>query len=549
MPNIITQNISVDIKPLWTQDTDLNEIGITRRDIFIRENIKPYFTIFGSTIMMGKDNYWGDRVGFRFHYGLRRICRGKGWGTLENRTPNQNDPVLVLDFNAEVRKLRFGIYIGIRIPIPFFKIKIRNEYCDLDGDKFDLNVYDIINHGDTNQCSVDSALDTIPSNGITNKLFVDTHRDTNLKINVFSISPDLDENTVEQFRLGNTSFTDNLNIDDDITLLKENKDYLVLDESGRFIVMGLCNRKKVVTDEEGNFIESTDDSGIFSEFRGYMIVEPNTDLPNPRTQDRVGTIKLKIPQSFDYNNKENGNENNVKQWIAQHSIFKNNKIYSVACNIPVKNESSDDFNNQSGLILGVNSNISNRLVNLGYDYRIDNNVDGDGVRPNNFTETPQSSDPATVIVNSNAAFYNLVFICIDQLIYNSRDFTILNRNNSEINSYNTYLRGLLNDGSLYYGIYLDSLNRFYIDNYSTSSNTTLNNFKNLFIQYRNIGREHKRLQLPDAKNSYSTGTQEEIIIKRTAYYYGYQMQDVTTNPITNNILINQPPITFFIEPI
>ena len=98
---------------------------------------------------------------------------------------------------------------------------------------------------------------------------------------------------------------------------------------------------------------------------------------------------------------------------------------------------------------------------------------------------------------------------------------------------------------------MDSLNRFYIDNYSTSSNTTLNNFKNLFIQYRNIGREHKSLQLPDAKNSYSTGTQEEIIIKRTAYHYGYRMTDVDTNPITNDILFNQrqTPITFFIEPI
>jgi hypothetical protein len=548
MPNIISQNLSVNIQPLWTQDTDLNEIGISRKDIFLTENIKPYFTIFGSTIMMGKDNYWGDRIGFRFHYGLRNLCISRGVGSLADRNIRDDDGVITLDYRIDFKRFRFGFYFGLKIKniIPFFKFKTKNDYCDLDGDKYDLNVYDIINHGRTNKCSMEDALDSAPNDGFTNKLNIETHRDTNLKINVLSMSTDLDENTLEQFRLGNTSFTDNLNIDDDITLLKENKDYLVLDESGRFIVIGLSNRKKVITDEEGNIIESSDDTGIFSEFRGYMIVEPNTDLPNPRTQDRVGTIKLKIPQSFDYNNKENGNENNVKKWIAQHSIFKNNKIYSVACHIPVKNDSNTNFNTNTGLILNVNSSISNKEIILGYDYVIENNFDPDGILPNENLPTPVI-DNTLNLVNAYANFYSLVFICIDQLIYNRRDFTILNRTNTENNPYNDYLNTLALDGSNYYGIYLDSLESLYSTNYTLTSNTVLNNYKTTFRQYRDIGRSDKNTNLPN-RISTITGSTELDNIKRTAYHYGYRMTNTSTNPITNNILIEQTQITFYIDP-
>ena len=549
MPNIITQNLSVNIQPLWTQDTDLNEIGISRKDIFLTENIKPYFTIFGSTIMMGKDNYWGDRIGFRFHYGLRNLCISRGVGSLADRGIRDDDGVIELDYRIDFKRFRFGFYFGLKIKniIPFFKFKTKNDYCDLDGDKYDLNVYDIINHGRTNKCSMEDALDSAPNDGFTDKLNIETHRDTNLKINVLSMSTDLDENTLEQFRLGNTSFTDNLNIDDDITLLKENKDYLVLDESGRFIVIGLSNRKKVITDEEGNIIESSDDTGIFSEFRGYMIVEPNTDLPNPRTQDRVGTIKLKIPQSFDYNNKENGNENNVKKWIAQHSIFKNNKIYSVACHIPVKNDSNTNFNTNTGLILNVNSLISNKEIILGYDYVIENNFDPDGILPNENLPTPVI-DNTLNLVNAYANFYSLVFICIDQLIYNRRDFTILNRTNTETNTYNDYLKTLALNGSNYYGSYLDRLESVYNSNYTNNNDTTLNNYKTIFRQYRDIGREDKRrTNVPDRTSTITTGRAEIDNIKRTAYNYGYRMTDVDTNPITNDILINQTQITFYID--
>jgi len=568
MPNIITENISVDIKPLWTQDTDLNEIGITRRDIFIRENIKPYFTIFGSTIMMGKDNYWGDRVGFRFHYGLRNLCFSKGIGSLTDRGVIDDDGDFEIDYDISVFPLRFGLYLGFKIRniIPFFRIKIRNDYCYLDGDKFDLNSYAIINHGATDKCKTEDALDTVPSNsaitdrvislvlntepidGITNKLNVESHRDPNLRIDLFSLSTDFDENTSEQLRIGNPEFTNNLNIDDDIIRLKQNKDYLTLNESGRFIIIGLCNRKKVITDEEGNLIESQDDSGIFSEFRGYSIVEPTDELPNPLTKNRVGTIKLKIPQSFDYNNKENATnkENNIKKWIAQHSIFKNNKIYSVACKIPVKEPDNEDFNKRTGLVLNLNQSISNIVVPLGYDKDIENNEDT-GALPNQTITINENITENKII--KHAEFYSLVFICIDMLIYSRINYTILNRNQTEINPYNTYLDTLASQGSSNYGLYLDRLDRAYNDNYTSISNADLNNYKNIFSFYRNLGRTDRRIGASDGFSiSTITGSTKTDCICRTAYYYGYRMADVDTIPITNFILIQQPTIPFRIDP-
>jgi hypothetical protein len=549
MPNIITQNISVDIKPLWTQDTDLNEIGITKRDIFIKENIKPYFTIFGSTIMMNKDSYWGDRVRFRLHYGLKNLCKNKGWGSLKDRGYREGDSALEIDSEISFTKFRFGVYIGIQFKniIPFFKIQTRNEYCDLDGDKFDLNPYDIINHGRTDQCTLEAALDTIPSEGITDKLNLEVHRTTNLKIDMFSLSTDLDEYTSEQLRLINPNFTNNLNIEEDIIHLKENKDFLVLNENGKFIIMGLCNRKKVITDEEGNLIESQNGEGIFSEFRGYSIIESTNELTNPKTKDRVGTIKLKIPQSFDYNNSENPNdkEKNIKKWISQHSIFKTNKIYSVACNIPVKNEDSNDFNRKTGILLNVNPNISNRQIELGYDYTSDNNTDDNGVLPNENTNTG-TTDTTLNLVNGYGNFYGLVFICIDQLIYNRRDFTIDNRT-STTNTYNDNLKSLALNGSNYYGSYLDRLESVYNSNYTNNNDTTLNNYKRIFIQYRDRGRADKSTNAPDVTSTIITGSTKIDCIIRTAYYYGYRMANVTTNPITNDILINQPAITFYID--
>jgi hypothetical protein len=59
LPNIETQEISVDVVPFWG-DTDNFEIGITRQDFRIRAVLVPSFIIFGSHMTMGISSVYGD---------------------------------------------------------------------------------------------------------------------------------------------------------------------------------------------------------------------------------------------------------------------------------------------------------------------------------------------------------------------------------------------------------------------------------------------------------------------------------------------------------
>jgi len=66
IPNIETQNISVDIRPFWG-DRDNFEIGITRQDFKIRATLVSSVTVFGAGFTdnfyasYGRDDYFGDR--------------------------------------------------------------------------------------------------------------------------------------------------------------------------------------------------------------------------------------------------------------------------------------------------------------------------------------------------------------------------------------------------------------------------------------------------------------------------------------------------------
>lgn len=59
LPNIETQEISVDVVPFWGDVTNF-EIGITRQDFRIRSTLKKTFTIFGSAFTDGYNAMWGN---------------------------------------------------------------------------------------------------------------------------------------------------------------------------------------------------------------------------------------------------------------------------------------------------------------------------------------------------------------------------------------------------------------------------------------------------------------------------------------------------------
>ncbi len=58
LPNVETQEISVDIKPFWG-DTDNYDIGITRQDFKIRAVLVSAFTVFGSAFTDANGGTWG----------------------------------------------------------------------------------------------------------------------------------------------------------------------------------------------------------------------------------------------------------------------------------------------------------------------------------------------------------------------------------------------------------------------------------------------------------------------------------------------------------
>lgn len=61
LPNIETQEISVDVIPFWGDVTNF-EIGITRQDFRIRSTLKKTFTIFGSAFTDGYNAMWGSDI-------------------------------------------------------------------------------------------------------------------------------------------------------------------------------------------------------------------------------------------------------------------------------------------------------------------------------------------------------------------------------------------------------------------------------------------------------------------------------------------------------
>ena len=143
-------------------------------------------------------------------------------------------------------------------------------------------------------------------------------------------------------------------------------DMIVLDPSeyssfkrdGDFVFIVNCNRKKVVTDEFGNFVE-VDDSysgGIYTEFKGFVTFEyALDDVPLGWVQETSGRnyrplrYKYKFPQYepilgngiqpvIDQNFEPNQN----KIWRKQHFTFNGGKIYSVAKFVAIT------YNNTSG---------------------------------------------------------------------------------------------------------------------------------------------------------------------------------------------------------
>lgn len=450
LPNIQSQNVSVEVKPLWTQSLDDETVvGITRQDFKIVGTIRPFFTVFGSNFTMAKNRWWGDNLIFRLHFGWKNLC--VQFGPKKRESMCDPRPRFFFDIGIRIgyrKKFDLGIVkfkiefgnpdgdgltfkidptIDIQIPniMPFLRFEFGDNYCRLDGGKYDNTAVDIINHGNTCQCDVEDALKEIPDSGITDALFLRNHRADKLDIKLFNLTggTDMAAEAMNQLiytnrdRLtpNNSSVIANFDPEVDLELLRDGS-YVKLVEDGQFILQVPTNRRLVVTAEDGRLVESSDPSkGVYSEYRGWMYVSSNSEIDNPAGKDRTGRIALKIPQLFEYSKKP-------REWQLYHRLFTAGEMYSVAQRIATKesdfsaereaeNDLDGTFNglkgwdNQTGIILDVDDRANpmrtvgstnqalpgNHVTSIGAEY--------DYNRPNESGGSTAVNDPSQGVDN------------------------------------------------------------------------------------------------------------------------------------------------------
>jgi hypothetical protein len=362
MSHLITLDNRVTVRPLWGQrdetgSTKGNLLGITRQDFRFPVPLRPHFTLGGSLFSMGRNRWWGDNLHFRLHFGLRNLCVrtsdwiiGGGCSFGINFCAGIDVTVLTIEVgncdNHPDDTFYFGF--GFRIPniIPFFRFEFRDDYCRLNGGKYDSSPFDLINHGATCECDVDAALQHVPDDGLSAGLLLSSHRPELPVVKLFSLTDEIsDEQATRWLSLldaGQQRITESdwgeFNPATSVKLIPKTG-YLALLEQGQFILQPFCNRRPMITGEDGRLVDSPDPSkGVMTEFRGYLHVKGSQELDTPSTADSTGRLALKIPQSFDYGyaydadgNPHSQQDNpRTNEWIFRHGLFQAGRLYSVA---------------------------------------------------------------------------------------------------------------------------------------------------------------------------------------------------------------------------
>jgi hypothetical protein len=364
MPNIYTRNISVNVLPSWGDSTQ-QEIGITRQDIDFKVKLTPAFTVIGNGFTQDEDSFWGDRIMLRVLFAISDLCFGVNEGYIKD-TPNK----ITLRFKTRILKVDINIGFGndfkdnapktcmaFKVIIPNARPRFNVELGPYDrnrvnGGQFEMAPLDFkfLGFGTTIGCCEEFPKCGANADTITDRLNLNTFRTGKIFTKLFSYqeNTDLSKPCVE------TTDTDYIEyLTSELTTVNENKFCTFNEENGSFIHVIPCNRKKVITNELGQEIETSDSSvGVFTEFSGSMLFEME-DLPIKSTGNKIvtGRVKIKIPQNtnYDYNNEFNRN-----LWIANYYTFKLNEVYSVSCfnnSIQPSKDPKVEYYDRTGLFL------------------------------------------------------------------------------------------------------------------------------------------------------------------------------------------------------
>ncbi len=361
IPTIQSQNISVNVIPLWG-DSTYTTIGITRNDFEIRTKLNPHFTIAGSSFTQADQSFAGDKIVFRSILGFKNLCIKIG-----NCDPNDNTPGISFKMGLYVKLTIFGkkifdqcfgncdncstdkafnlclcIKLIIQNIIPFFCVSAFGfQKCQVNGGQFDQEPISIKYLGSTSVCGdcddIKNNAD-IPSDEFTEQLNLDNCRVAPVLEKVFYYKSDVLDGDINSF---------NTDINNDIGVLQINEYAKINSPDGSFLYQIVCNRRKIITSEQGDEIEVESDSneGLFSEFFGYIIFSlDGVTINTSGAKISAGVTKIKVPQCEDYND---------NTWVKSAYKFKANNLYSVAQFYNVSdNVAAED---RVGLLIDVNT--------------------------------------------------------------------------------------------------------------------------------------------------------------------------------------------------
>lgn len=387
LPNIDIQNQGITVKPLWSQNESNTNVGINRLDFQLTKKIQPFITVVGNQFTQNARSWWGDKVQFRLAIGIRALC---------------------FNFTIPLPEPIPDVQIKIKIPgiLPFIRVKVfLRKMCTLNGGKGDYEPYEVrVLYQTYNLCSAD-AVDGFITDGLSDDIFLRSHVKGNLDIKLFSIKNTVSE--IDADILNNPNITNNSpnfknnSFKSNIELYSTN-DYITYQYNGNFIVLVNCNRNKVITNENGDLIPVDNNSakGVYTSFRGYFYLTNESEVDNPPTRYRVGKVKLKVPQFFDYDNNEN-------KWIWKHFKFDFGKIYSVAQQTMVRfanMSSSDESINDFALFEDGTTGLPNDNTPKAYANQTNLLLIGEN-EDSNFNGTISNTIP---IPNDNVVFPNYI---------------------------------------------------------------------------------------------------------------------------------------------
>jgi hypothetical protein len=285
LPNIETQEITVDVIPFWGDATNF-EIGITRQDFRVKAILNSNFVIFGTSMTMGITAMFGN--------------------------PDKKDT------NA-------GFY----------------------------------------------AL----SDNTNNNMDIRVNRVAPFEIRVFTYTSDIpiDIN-------GNLQIPADINYDTQIREL-DKSEYFEYNVNGNFLLSIPCNRRKIITDENGSDVVVADNysAGVFTKFYG-MVLARYPDLPNEASFNKrfnggnncyKARGWFKIPQTIGLRVNDVTYKTNNDNWRKEYHTFNVGDICSVAEFLPTKSAAvgTNPYVNVAGLAT-ENTFANDRYYNAGAWFKV-----------------------------------------------------------------------------------------------------------------------------------------------------------------------------------